>query len=67
MKIKAGSVIAMRHTDKAKDSYTYSLKELLRTRPRPVFDYAYIDAEYEWHRDGFSFLLVDKLLRVGGV
>jgi hypothetical protein len=30
------------HTDKVKDSYTYSLKKMLRTKPRPVLDYAYM-------------------------
>ena len=25
------------------------------------------DGEHEWHRDGFSFLLTDKMLRVDGM
>ena len=52
-----------------KDSYTYSLKALLRlpAAARPVFDYVYIDAAHEWQHDGFAFLLLDKMLRDGGI
>ena len=51
----------------SKDSYTYSLKKMLRTVPRPQLDYVYIDADLEWHRDGFAFFLVDKMLAVNGI
>lgn len=60
-------VIAIEHSHKLKDSYTYSLKKMLRTKPRPQLNYAYIDGDLEWHRDGFAFILLDKMLDVGGV
>lgn len=60
-------VISIEHSHKLKDSYTYSLKKMLRTAPRPQLHYAYIDGDLEWHRDGFAFMLLDKMLQVGGI
>ena len=64
-----GSVIGHASSHMPKDSYTYTLKTLLRQprAQRPRFDYVYIDAAHEWHHDGFAFLLIDKMLNVGGV
>lgn len=63
------SVITHGNSARSSDSYAYSIKRLLRLPPgqRPVFDYVYIDAAHEWLHDGFAFLLLDKLLRPGGV
>ena len=60
-------VINMGSTDKARDSYTYSLKSLLHLKTPPAFDYVYLDAAHEWHHDGYAFLLLDRLLKPGGI
>ena len=64
-----GTIVAHANSHLQKDSYTYSLKVLLRQprSQRPTFDYVYIDGAHEWHHDGFAFLLLDKMLNVGGV
>ena len=33
----------------------------------PIFDFCYIDGAHDWYNDGFAFLLVDKLLKPGGM
>ena len=33
----------------------------------PIFDFCYIDGTHDWYNDGFAFLLVDKLLKPGGM
>jgi len=63
------TVVTHGNSPKAKDSYAYSIKRLLRlpAAQRPVFDYVYIDGAHEWMHDGFAFLLMDMMLRPGGV
>jgi predicted O-methyltransferase YrrM len=48
------------------DSYNWSLMQVLAERERPVFDYVFIDGAHTWALDGLAFLLVDRLLNVGG-
>ena len=35
-------------------------------RAWPIFDYVFIDGAHTWMLDALAFLLVDRLLRVGG-
>jgi hypothetical protein len=62
-----GTVVPHGHTHRTSDSYTYSLKDLLRSSSRPRLDYAFIDGLHTWYHDGFVFYLLDKMLRVGGI
>merc|ERR1712008_349026 len=61
-----GTVVMHGSTPRALDSYTYSLLAILQEK-RPSFAYSYIDGAHEWHHDGFAFLLVDKMVPVGGI
>ena len=47
-------------------SFTWELHRLLAETPRPQFDYCYIDGAHTWDGTGFSFLLVDLLLKPSG-
>jgi len=52
-------------------SYTWWLGDQIAANTsdgvcRPVYDFVYIDGAHNWTIDGFSFFLVDKLLRPGG-
>lgn len=47
-------------------SFTWELRRLLAQSPRPEFDLCYIDGAHTWDGAGFSFLLVDVLLKPGG-
>lgn len=48
------------------DSYNWSLMRLLESREEPLFDYVFIDGAHTWALDALAFLLVDRLLKVGG-
>jgi predicted O-methyltransferase YrrM len=48
-------------------SYLWFMMELLKRHSDPVFDMCYIDGAHDWYTDGFAFLLVDRLLKPGGV
>lgn len=47
-------------------SFTWELRRLLAQSPRPVFDFCYVDGSHTWDGTGFSFLLVDLLIKPGG-
>lgn len=47
-------------------SYTWELMRMLEQDPPSRFDFVYIDGAHLWDVDGFAFLLVDRLLNVGG-
>jgi len=51
---------------KLRDSYNWSLMKLLSENTEPIFDYVFLDGMHTWDIEGFSFLLVDKLLKPGG-
>jgi predicted O-methyltransferase YrrM len=53
-------------TSKLLDSYNWPLMKLLQINQQPIFDYVFIDGAHSWAIDGFTFLLVDRLLRPGG-
>lgn len=47
-------------------SYTWELAKMIRTEPRPAFDFCYFDGGHTWDNTGFGFALVDMLLKPGG-
>lgn len=51
----------------AERSYTWEMARLIRAKPRPQFDLCYFDGGHTWDQTGFGFLLVDMLLRPGGL
>lgn len=60
------NVVGHSNSYKLRDSYNWSLMKLLQSCPEPIFDYVYIDGSHTWEIDGFTFFLVDKLLKPGG-
>lgn len=48
-------------------SFTWELQKLISQTPRPRFDLCYFDGGHTWDSTGFGVLLVDILLRPGGV
>jgi len=48
-------------------SFTWELLKLIRSEPRPAFDLCYFDGGHTWDDTGFGFVLVNMLLRPGGV
>jgi len=51
---------------KLRDSYNWSLMELLEKHKEPIFDYVFLDGMHTWETDALAFLLIDKLLKPGG-
>jgi len=50
----------------AQRSFTWELGRLIEQKPSPRFDFCYIDGAHTWDGTGFSFFLVDILLKPGG-
>jgi predicted O-methyltransferase YrrM len=48
-------------------SYTWDLQKLITANPAPQFDLCYFDGGHMWDGTGFGLLLVDMLLRPGGL
>lgn len=48
-------------------TYNWRLMKLIEENENPIFDFCYIDGAHDWYNDGFAFLLVDKLLKPGGI
>jgi predicted O-methyltransferase YrrM len=48
-------------------SFTWELQKLLIQEPRPSFDLCYFDGGHTWDNTGFGVVLVDILLRPGGI
>ena len=48
-------------------SYTWRLMKFIEDNDEPIFDFCYIDGAHDWYNDGFAFILVDKLLKPGGI
>lgn len=48
-------------------SFTWELGRMLAATPRPQFDLCYFDGGHGWDDTGFGFVLVDRLLKPGGV
>ncbi len=54
------------NTSKTLDSYNWSLMRALQQHREPIYDYVFIDGAHTWNLDALAFLLVDRLLKVGG-
>lgn len=48
-------------------SFTWELQKLIAHTPRPVFDLCYFDGGHTWDSTGFGVVLVDMLLKPGGI
>lgn len=51
----------------AKRSYTWEMARMLKDGKGPRFDFCYFDGGHTWDLTGFGLLLVDMLLRPGGI
>lgn len=60
------NVVGYGSSSKLLDSYNWPLSKLLEQHTSPIFDYAFIDGAHTWSVDALTFLLVDRLLKVGG-
>lgn len=60
-------VVAHANSRRTLDSYNWSLMQLLRDSRGPRFDYVFIDGAHTWVHDALAFLLVDRLLKPGGL
>lgn len=49
----------------AKRSYTWEMARMIKRGQK--FDFCYLDGGHTWDMSGFGFLLVDMLLRPGGI
>ncbi|GAB5377990.1 MAG: hypothetical protein AcusKO_44520 [Acuticoccus sp.] len=47
-------------------SFTWEMGKLIEKEPLPQYDLCYIDGAHTWDGTGFSFFLVDILLKPGG-
>jgi len=48
-------------------SFTWELGKMVEQSPRPQFDFCYLDGGHTWDVTGFGFLLVDMMMKPGGV
>ncbi|MEY8837836.1 class I SAM-dependent methyltransferase [Cribrihabitans sp. XS_ASV171] len=48
-------------------SYTWEMQRMIAESPRPQFDLCYFDGGHQWDGTGFGVLLVDMLLKPGGI
>lgn len=60
------NVVGHPNTHKTMDSYNWSLMRVLKQHTEPIYDYVYLDGAHTWNIDALAFLLIDRLLKVGG-
>ncbi|MFC3614629.1 class I SAM-dependent methyltransferase [Lutimaribacter marinistellae] len=48
-------------------SYTWEMQKMIAAQPRPQFDLCYFDGGHQWDGTGFGVVLVDMLLKPGGI
>ena len=53
-------------SSKMLDSYNWPLMKVIEAHPHPIYDYVYLDGAHTWNVDALTFLLCDRLLKVGG-
>jgi len=66
LKIGYRNIHAIGNSYKLRDSYNWSLMNLIEKHEKPIFDYVFLDGMHTWETDGFAFFLIDKLLKTGG-
>lgn len=49
------------------DSYCWSIGKLMEKVSTPIWDYVFLDGAHSWAVDGFAFMLIDRLLKPGGL
>lgn len=54
------------NSDKYQDSYCWSLAKYVSSEAT-TFNYVFIDGAHTWNIDALAFLLVDRILRQGGI
>ena len=47
------------------EGFHWTLLDMLEAKPRPLFDFVFLDGAHTWAGTGFAFLLVERLLRPG--
>ncbi len=60
------NVVGHGNSEKLLDSYNWSLMRVLQAHTSPCWDYVYLDGAHTWELDALAFLLIDRLLVVGG-
>jgi predicted O-methyltransferase YrrM len=60
------NIVGHGNSHKTMDSYNWSLMRVLQQNSEPIYDYVYLDGAHTWNIDALAFLLIDRLLRVGG-
>jgi hypothetical protein len=60
------NIVAWGSSYKLLDSYNWSLKKILEDNENPFFDFFYLDGAHTWAIDALTFLLCDRVLKVGG-
>lgn len=60
------NVVGHGNSRRTMDSYNWSLMRVLQQNDGPVYDYVYLDGAHTWDLDALAFLLIDRLLKVGG-
>ena len=60
------NIVSHANSHKTMDSYNWSLMRVLQAHPEPIYDYVLLDGAHTWQLDALAFLLVDRLLKIGG-
>jgi predicted O-methyltransferase YrrM len=60
------NIVGHGNTHKTMDSYNWSLMRVLQKHAEPIYDYVFLDGAHTWNLDALAFLLVDRLLKIGG-
>lgn len=66
LRAKGYRVIGFGNSTKLFDSYNWSLMRMLEQHQEPIYDYVFLDGAHTWAHDALAFLLVDRLLKIGG-
>ena len=60
------NIVGHSNSHKIMDSYNWSLMQVLKAHPTPLYDYVFLDGAHTWNVDALAFTLIDRLLKVGG-
>ena len=50
-----------------RQSVNWGLMKIIKENPSPIYDFVLINGPNNWYEIGYSFFLVDKLLKPGGI